>query len=713
MMSNHPFVASLRVIFDEVHYLNDEERGVVWEEVIIMLPDHVSMIMLSATVPNTMEVANWIGRTKKKKVTVVSTMKRPVPLEHYILAKGKMFKLMDAKGTFLSDQLKEAVKDDKAEKDKANASGRGRGADRGGRGGGRGGGGRGKDRGGKSYTRGGGGGGPNRRGGRPPGPAGRDDPQFWKQVIDFLNSKEVLPVVIFTFGKHKCESCGYGLGSTDLTTKAEKAEIEAFVNNSIRRLSPGDRQIPQILRIKELLKRGIGVHHAGLLPIIKEVVEMLFGQTLIKVLFATETFAMGVNMPTRTVIFNGIRKNDGKGFRELLAGEYTQMSGRAGRRGLDTVGLVFLSVGDGEAIPAELNLRTMMKGRSTLLTSQFRLTYNMILNLLRVEDLKVEDMIKRSFSEFDSQKDSGEVERLLLQGRRRLDKQQLLYEQFLQSSTIAQEFQLEVEQFHDFSKQLADLNYDITLEIKHKAPERLQTGRVVVCRSRIFGLAVGVLLYDGRKTASELAGADSLKPKSGAKLSMAALMSKKPEPQKQTEEAPGAELGESSIARALLIQPFGAGGSDSGAAAAAAAAVSKGDASAAARCQRICGHLCEFVEVKPSDLVSVTADVLDVDKVELGGKSGPSGPGVLEQAVQQLLALAEAAPDGLPPPLSARELKIAGMEFVEAYSARNHLAEQVRGVRCWRSATFAEHYRHVHKIATLRKVSTDRASQST
>ena len=118
---------------------------------------------------------------------------------------------------------------------------------------------------------------------------------------------------VFTFGKFKCEACGYGLTSTDLTTKSEKAEIEQFVNNSIRRLSPADRRIPQILRIKELLKRGIGVHHAGLLPIIKEVVEMLFGKTLIKVLFATETFAMGVNMPTRTVIFNGIRKNDGKG----------------------------------------------------------------------------------------------------------------------------------------------------------------------------------------------------------------------------------------------------------------------------------------------------------------------------------------------------------------------------------------------------------------
>ena len=176
-----------------------------------------------------------------------------------IMLQGKMFKLMDAKGTFLSDQLKEAIKDDKAEKEKEKLKG-GRGGDRGGRGGGRcvffhyclahymlprmvvdiaartahgcgflaylailirdahishrGGGGRGnKDRGGKSYTRGGGGGGPNRRGGRPPGPAGRDDPQFWKQVVDFLNSKEVLPVVIFTFGKHKCESCGYGLGA--------------------------------------------------------------------------------------------------------------------------------------------------------------------------------------------------------------------------------------------------------------------------------------------------------------------------------------------------------------------------------------------------------------------------------------------------------------------------------------------------------------------
>eukprot|EP01050_Picozoa_sp_SAG11_P003072 SAG11_NODE_166_length_13763_cov_8.292722_5_plen_747_part_00 len=415
------------VIFDEVHYLNDEERGVVWEEVIIMLPDHVSMIMLSATVPNTMEVANWIGRTKRKKVHVVSTLKRPVPLEHYILAKGKMFKLMDAKGTFMLDNLKEAVKDDKLEAKKEklaaskNSGARGRGGASRGRGGGRGGSkrGGGDKYGGKSYTQ--KSGGPNRsRGGRPPGPAGREDSSFWKNVVDFLESKNVLPCVVFTFGKFKCEACGYGLTSTDLTSKGEKAEIESFVNSSVRRLSPADRRIPQILRIKELLKRGIGVHHAGLLPIIKEVVEMLFGKSLIKVLFATETFAMGVNMPTRTVIFNGIRKNDGKGFRELLPGEYTQMSGRAGRRGLDDVGIVFLSVGDGENIPSEHILKTMLKGRSTRLSSQFRLTYNMILNLLRVEDLKVEDMIKRSFSEYDSQKDTSELEKLLVKGRKKL-----------------------------------------------------------------------------------------------------------------------------------------------------------------------------------------------------------------------------------------------------------------------------------------------------
>lgn len=172
-----------------------------------------------------------------------------------------------------------------------------------------------------------------------------------------------------------------------------------IIEKSIARLKSEDRILPQIRRLRELLGRGVAVHHGGLLPIIKEIVEILFAKTLVKVLFATETFAMGLNLPTRTVVFSGYRKHDGREFRNLLAGEYTQMAGRAGRRGIDTIGsVIIVSSGKTEAPPAA-ELRQMILGDPTKLRSQFRLTYNMILNLLRVEALKIEEMIKRSFSE--------------------------------------------------------------------------------------------------------------------------------------------------------------------------------------------------------------------------------------------------------------------------------------------------------------------------
>jgi antiviral helicase SKI2 len=132
---------------------------------------------------------------------------------------------------------------------------------------------------------------------------------------------------------------------------------------------------------------------------VKEIVEILFAKALVKVLFATETFAMGLNLPTRTVVFSGFRKHDGRAFRDLLPGEYTQMAGRAGRRGLDTVGSVIIVSSGKEEAPPAATLRRMILGDPTKLRSQFRLTYNMILNLLRVEALKIEEMIKRSFSE--------------------------------------------------------------------------------------------------------------------------------------------------------------------------------------------------------------------------------------------------------------------------------------------------------------------------
>lgn len=179
----------------------------------------------------------------------------------------------------------------------------------------------------------------------------------------------------------------------------EKSDIHHFIQKCVLRLKPQDRSLPQVVQLSEMLKRGIGVHHSGVLPLLKEVVEMLFQRGWVKLLFATETFAMGVNMPARTVVFDSIRKHDGKEFRTLLPAEYIQMAGRAGRRGLDTTGTVIILCKNEVHSVAELH--RMMQGKPMKLSSEFRLTYSMILNLLRVERLRVEDMMMRSFSEVD------------------------------------------------------------------------------------------------------------------------------------------------------------------------------------------------------------------------------------------------------------------------------------------------------------------------
>ena len=400
------------VIFDEVHYVNDFERGVVWEEVIIMLPDHVSLILLSATVPNTHEFSSWVGRTKKKDIYVISTPKRPVPLEHHLWAGKKIHKIAEG-GHFVEKGWKEAnLASAKSKENSAPASTGG-----------------GTARGGSANQRGGQRGGPQRggrggalqrgRGGPPrashnPGHMGRtgrqggftsmaQDRNLWVHLVQYLRKETLLPACIFVFSKKRCEENADALGNQDFSTAKEKSAIHMIIQKSIARLKPEDRVLPQIIRLKELLSRGIAVHHGGLLPIVKELVEILFAQTLVKVLFATETFAMGLNLPTRTVVFSGYRKHDGHSFRNLLPGEYTQMAGRAGRRGLDTVGTVIIVPPGGDDAPPVADLQKMMLGEPSKLRSQFRLTYNMILNLLRVEALKIEEMIKRSFSEHATQ----------------------------------------------------------------------------------------------------------------------------------------------------------------------------------------------------------------------------------------------------------------------------------------------------------------------
>ena len=217
-------------------------------------------------------------------------------------------------------------------------------------------------------------------------------------------------MVAFTLSRARCDTNASALTSLDLTTNVEKGDIHHFVVRCISRLKGPDRKLPQVLTLMELLKRGIGVHHSGILPILKEVVECCFAKGWVKLLFATETFAMGVNMPARTVVFDNIKKHDGQQFRSLLPAEYIQMAGRAGRRGLDSTGTVIILC-KGEVFELS-ELYGMMQGKSTRLESKFRLTYSMILNLLRVEQLRVEDMMKRSFAELDTQKQqAGHKER--------------------------------------------------------------------------------------------------------------------------------------------------------------------------------------------------------------------------------------------------------------------------------------------------------------
>ncbi|KAJ1992918.1 Antiviral helicase ski2 [Dimargaris cristalligena] len=425
------------VVFDEVHYVNDSERGVVWEEVIIMLPAHISLILLSATIPNTKEFADWVGRSKKRDIYVISTTHRPVPLEHYLFVDREVYKIVDQTRSFLSlgwkqarDALANAIR-----REKALVLGRGRG------------------RGGLTRSQ------------------SFPDRIPWTHLIEHLKKKELLPAIVFTFSRRRCEEYAASLNSANLNSLAERTEVRGFIYRSLLRLSVVDRGLPHIRHTSRLLERGIGIHHGGLLPIVKEMVEILFSRGLVKVLFATETFAMGVNMPARTVVFSSIRKHDGRTFRDLLPGEYTQMAGRAGRRGLDSTGLVMI-VGASD-VPDSLTLQKMILGPATKLQSQFRLTYPMILNLLRVETLKVEEMIKRSFSENTNQKSLPEAEQELLRNESQLAK-------VGQADCVICQDSLKA--FHATQLQLDDTRRRLYLAISSSplASKGWQSGRVVI-----------------------------------------------------------------------------------------------------------------------------------------------------------------------------------------------------------------------------------------
>lgn len=330
------------IIFDEIHYMRDRERGVVWEETIILLPSHVRMIFLSATIPNALEFAEWISYIQKQVVHVVYTEKRITPLVHYFKT-DKLYTIKDSE--FHKNEFYKAMKTVK--KGRINE----------------------------------------------------------RNIISVIRDVS-LPAVIFSFRRKDCEYFAIRL-IDDYLNDEEKEAVNTVFRNAIDSLRKEDRELPIINNILPLLLRGIGIHHSGLLPIIKEIVEILFQEGLLKVLFATETFSIGLNMPAKSVIFTSLKKFDGVKTRHLTSAEYIQMSGRAGRRGIDEKGIVVSLLSD---VMTYAELKDLFSCSKDNLISAFRLTYNMILNLMRVGGLDPLYLISRSFHHFQAFKKGKEKE---------------------------------------------------------------------------------------------------------------------------------------------------------------------------------------------------------------------------------------------------------------------------------------------------------------
>ncbi|EDV98757.1 exosome RNA helicase MTR4 [Drosophila grimshawi] len=351
------------VVFDEIHYMRDKERGVVWEETLILLPDNVRYVFLSATIPNARQFAEWVCHLHKQPCHVVYTDYRPTPLQHYIFPAGGdgIHLIVDEKGQFKEDNFTTAMAV------LANAGEAAKGDQKG------------------------------RKGGVKGHNSGQTN--IFK-IVKMIMERNFAPVIIFSFSKKDCEVYAMQMAKLDFNTVDEKKLVDEVFHNAMDVLSEEDRRLPQVENVLPLLRRGIGIHHGGLLPILKETIEILFGEGLIKALFATETFAMGLNMPARTVLFTAPRKFDGKDFRWISSGEYIQMAGRAGRRGLDDKGIVILMI-DEKVSPVVG--REIVQGKADTLNSAFHLTYNMVLNLLRVEEINPEYMLERSFYQFQNQ----------------------------------------------------------------------------------------------------------------------------------------------------------------------------------------------------------------------------------------------------------------------------------------------------------------------
>ena len=378
------------VIFDECHYINNTDRGKVWEETMILLPREVNLVLLSATIAEPQWFASWLGDLKQKPIWLIPTSHRVVPLTHYIMmADGQMRAVMDAGEQFHADVYKSWLQEkqqlDKQKKAFARAV-----ADR------------------KEETK------QSRATGYRPdelavvkeelasrgGVDGKVEDHSYASILNRtirrLRDKELLPALFFCFSRRGCEQYA-GQVDEELLSGEESAGARNSFLYQLRAHRATLEKVPQYHQVLGLVVRGVAFHHSGLLPVLKEAIEILFSKGFIKVLFCTETFAVGINMPTKTAVFTGLKKYDEKtqGQRVLTTDEYIQMAGRAGRRGLDKLGTV-LYLPDREPVTGE-ELKTMMKSGMPSITSRMEFGYEFILKTAHSASVEWLELLKDSY----------------------------------------------------------------------------------------------------------------------------------------------------------------------------------------------------------------------------------------------------------------------------------------------------------------------------
>ncbi|MEN0083868.1 MAG: DEAD/DEAH box helicase [Leifsonia sp.] len=368
------------VVMDEVHYLADRFRGAVWEEVIIHLPSEVRMVSLSATVSNAEEFGDWLQAVRGDTDVVVSE-ERPVPLEQHILMRSKLIDLFDSSGLAATNRVNPELVQMARYGGRVLSSRQMRDVGR--------------------Y---------HSKGGRPDGfRMNRAD------LVALLGDRNLLPAIFFIFSRNGCDQAVRQVlrAGVRLTEKHERDEIREIVEDRCRTLLDEDLAVLGYWEWLEGLERGVAAHHAGLLPAFKEVVEELFRRKLVKVVFATETLALGINMPARTVVLEKLEKFNGEARVPITPGEYTQLTGRAGRRGIDVEGHSVIQWEDGLDPQSVASLASR---RSYPLNSSFRPTYNMAVNLIdQFGRTRTREILESSFAQFQADRAVVDLARKAMQ----------------------------------------------------------------------------------------------------------------------------------------------------------------------------------------------------------------------------------------------------------------------------------------------------------